>query len=94
MDTILQTSSGASVGFIVRNIHTLKKFQQKYVQETLIETHFFLSISCRHLRHFGLMRSDPLVWWKAGIGLAAATCFGYFIVKVIQKVGHAPNSVR
>lgn len=48
--------------------------------------------SFRNLRHFGLMRSDPLVWWKAGIGLAAATCFGYLVVKIAQR--SMPNSVR
>lgn len=38
------------------------------------------------------MRSDPLVWWKAGIGLAAATIIGYFVVRGFQKT--TPTAMR
>lgn len=42
---------------------------------------FYLS----HLRHFGSMATDPLVWWKAGLGVAAASIVGYFIIKVLHS---------
>ncbi|XP_035916036.1 mitochondrial Rho GTPase isoform X1 [Anopheles stephensi] len=41
-----------------------------------------------HLKQFGLMSSDPLLWWKAGLGLAAATIVGFFVVKAF----HGPGS--
>lgn len=46
----------------------------------------------RNLKHFGLMRSDPFIWWKAGIGLAAATIIGFFVVRGFQK--SAPTVMR
>uniref|UniRef100_A0A6E8VU39 Mitochondrial Rho GTPase n=1 Tax=Anopheles coluzzii TaxID=1518534 RepID=A0A6E8VU39_ANOCL len=41
-----------------------------------------------HLKQFGLMSSDPLLWWKAGLGIAAATIVGFFVVKAF----HGPGS--
>ncbi|XP_053672547.1 mitochondrial Rho GTPase isoform X3 [Anopheles nili] len=40
------------------------------------------------LKQFGLMSSDPLLWWKAGLGIAAATVVGFFVVKAF----HGPGS--
>lgn len=37
-----------------------------------------------HLKQFGLMSSDPLLWWKAGLGIAAATIVGFFVVKAFH----------
>lgn len=39
---------------------------------------------CRNLRDFGFLSSDTASWWKAGIGLAAATAFGFIVVKVLN----------
>lgn len=36
------------------------------------------------------MATDVNVWWKAGLGLAAVTAFGYLVVKVLNT----PNKVR
>lgn len=38
-----------------------------------------------HLRHFGNMATDPFIWWKAGLGVAAASIVGYFIIKVLHS---------
>lgn len=50
-----------------------------------------ISYSYSHLKHFGLMPNDPLVWWKAGIGIAAATIIGFFVVKAFHN---SSQSVR
>ncbi|XP_053662201.1 mitochondrial Rho GTPase [Anopheles marshallii] len=42
-----------------------------------------------HLKQFGLMSSDPLLWWKAGLGIAAATIVGFFVVKAFHGPGSA-----
>ena len=65
-----------------------------------IQTNYFNSIfissitktkkSIRHLRQFGLMTEDPTVWWKAGLGIAAATVLGFFVVKAF----HTPINTR
>ncbi|XP_055379387.1 mitochondrial Rho GTPase isoform X2 [Condylostylus longicornis] len=39
----------------------------------------------RHLRQFGLMTEDPQIWWKAGLGIAAATVIGFFVMKAFQS---------
>lgn len=39
---------------------------------------------CRHLRQFGLVPGDSTVWWKAGLGIAAATVVGFVFVKVLN----------
>lgn len=45
----------------------------------------FNRVNCfRHLRNFGLIAADTTAWWKAGIGLALATAFGFLVVKVIR----------
>ncbi|XP_055916609.1 mitochondrial Rho GTPase isoform X2 [Eupeodes corollae] len=44
----------------------------------------------RHLRQFGLATEDPTVWWKAGIGIAAATLLGFFMMKAFH--GSGPHS--
>ncbi|XP_071057642.1 mitochondrial Rho GTPase isoform X2 [Onthophagus taurus] len=44
----------------------------------------------RNLREFGLLPSDSTTWWKAGLGLAAATAFGFLVVKVL----HTTDKVR
>ncbi|XP_055379388.1 mitochondrial Rho GTPase isoform X3 [Condylostylus longicornis] len=38
-----------------------------------------------HLRQFGLMTEDPQIWWKAGLGIAAATVIGFFVMKAFQS---------
>uniref|UniRef100_A0A1A9WQN9 Mitochondrial Rho GTPase n=1 Tax=Glossina brevipalpis TaxID=37001 RepID=A0A1A9WQN9_9MUSC len=37
-----------------------------------------------HLRQFGLMSDDPTIWWKAGLGVAAATVLGFVVLRTIQ----------
>ncbi|KAJ9598498.1 hypothetical protein L9F63_010818, partial [Diploptera punctata] len=37
-----------------------------------------------HLKHLGLLTGDSAVWWKAGLGLAAATAVGFLVVKVLK----------
>ncbi|KAK9695169.1 Ras family [Popillia japonica] len=44
----------------------------------------------RNLREFGLLPTDTTTWWKAGLGLAAATAFGFLVVKVL----HTSDKVR
>ncbi|XP_059616035.1 mitochondrial Rho GTPase-like isoform X5 [Phlebotomus argentipes] len=39
----------------------------------------------RHLKHFGLTPGDPLVWWKAGLGIAAITVVGWYVVRAFQR---------
>ncbi|KAI4461152.1 rho family gtpase [Holotrichia oblita] len=43
-----------------------------------------------NLREFGLLPTDTTTWWKAGLGLAAATAFGFLVVKVL----HTSDKVR
>ncbi|XP_055699811.1 mitochondrial Rho GTPase isoform X12 [Phlebotomus papatasi] len=38
-----------------------------------------------HLKHFGLTPGDPLVWWKAGLGIAAITVVGWYVVRAFQR---------
>lgn len=40
-----------------------------------------------HLRQFGLMTEDPKLWWKAGLGVAAATMLGFIVLKTISAAG-------
>ncbi|XP_017781460.1 PREDICTED: mitochondrial Rho GTPase isoform X2 [Nicrophorus vespilloides] len=42
-------------------------------------SHFY-----RNLRDFGLLPTDSAMWWKAGLGLAAATAFGLIAMKVLN----------
>lgn len=42
-----------------------------------------------HLKQFGMMSGDPLLWWKAGLGIAAATIVGFFVVKAFHGPGSA-----
>ncbi|XP_061399706.1 mitochondrial Rho GTPase isoform X2 [Musca vetustissima] len=37
-----------------------------------------------HLRQFGLMTEDPTLWWKAGLGVAAATVLGFVVLKAVH----------
>ncbi|XP_030369245.1 mitochondrial Rho GTPase isoform X3 [Scaptodrosophila lebanonensis] len=37
-----------------------------------------------HLRQFGLMTEDPALWWKAGLGVAAATVLGFIVLKAFN----------
>ncbi|XP_057325248.1 mitochondrial Rho GTPase isoform X1 [Microplitis mediator] len=39
----------------------------------------------RHMKQFGLMQGDSVVWWKAGLGLAAATVAGFIMMKVFNS---------
>ncbi|GAB0086407.1 Mitochondrial Rho GTPase [Sergentomyia squamirostris] len=39
----------------------------------------------RHLKHFGLTPGDPLMWWKAGLGIAAITVVGWYMVRAFQR---------
>lgn len=41
----------------------------------------------RHLRQFGLMTEDPTLWWKAGLGVAAATVLGFVVLKALHSAG-------
>lgn len=38
----------------------------------------------RHMKQFGLIHGDSVVWWKAGIGLAVATFAGFVVMKVLS----------
>ncbi|XP_018799104.1 PREDICTED: mitochondrial Rho GTPase isoform X3 [Bactrocera latifrons] len=40
-----------------------------------------------HLRQFGLMTEDPTLWWKAGLGVAAATVLGFVVLKALHSAG-------
>ncbi|XP_054089274.1 mitochondrial Rho GTPase isoform X3 [Zeugodacus cucurbitae] len=40
-----------------------------------------------HLRQFGLMTEDPQLWWKAGLGVAAATVLGFVVLKALHSAG-------
>ncbi|XP_044734713.1 mitochondrial Rho GTPase isoform X2 [Chrysoperla carnea] len=47
------------------------------------QSQWFISF-CRHIRQFGLIPGDSNAWWKAGLGLAAATAVGFIVVKVLH----------
>nr|CAD7427095.1 unnamed protein product [Timema monikensis] len=38
-----------------------------------------------HLKQLNLLHGDTAVWWKAGLGLAAATAVGFLVVKVLKS---------
>ncbi|PSN36602.1 Mitochondrial Rho GTPase [Blattella germanica] len=38
----------------------------------------------RHLKQLGLLTGDSTIWWKAGLGIAAATAVGLLVVKYNQ----------
>ncbi|XP_067632147.1 mitochondrial Rho GTPase isoform X3 [Eurosta solidaginis] len=40
-----------------------------------------------HLRQFGLITEDPTIWWKAGLGVAAATVLGFVVLKALHSAG-------
>ncbi|XP_036343837.1 mitochondrial Rho GTPase isoform X3 [Rhagoletis pomonella] len=40
-----------------------------------------------HLRQFGLMTEDATLWWKAGLGVAAATVLGFVVLKALHSAG-------
>lgn len=45
----------------------------------------FYRSQARHLQELGILPLDmPPLWWKAGVGLAAATAVGYFLVKALK----------
>jgi len=33
------------------------------------------------------MTEDPKLWWKAGLGVAAATMLGFIVLKTISAAG-------
>lgn len=37
------------------------------------------------LKHFGLMTNDPLMWWKAVLGVTAASIVGFFVVRAFHS---------
>ncbi|KAK0098781.1 hypothetical protein PV326_003442 [Microctonus aethiopoides] len=37
-----------------------------------------------HMKQFGLIQGDSVVWWKAGLGIAAATVAGYMMMRVLN----------
>ncbi|XP_065174098.1 mitochondrial Rho GTPase isoform X2 [Atheta coriaria] len=39
----------------------------------------------RNLREFGIMPTDAATWWKAGLGIAAASAFGFFFVRMLNS---------
>ncbi|XP_063226187.1 mitochondrial Rho GTPase isoform X1 [Bacillus rossius redtenbacheri] len=45
---------------------------------------WILFYKTRHMKQLGFLRGDSVVWWKAGLGLAAATAIGLFVVKVLK----------
>lgn len=38
----------------------------------------------RHMKQFGLIQGESVVWWKAGLGLAAATVAGFVVMRVLN----------
>ncbi|KRG00068.1 uncharacterized protein Dwil_GK13082, isoform B [Drosophila willistoni] len=40
-----------------------------------------------HLRQFALMTENPQMWWKAGLGVAAATVLGFIVLRTFNAVG-------
>ncbi|XP_068153496.1 mitochondrial Rho GTPase isoform X1 [Drosophila tropicalis] len=40
-----------------------------------------------HLRQFALMTENPQIWWKAGLGVAAATMLGFIVLRTFNAVG-------
>lgn len=38
----------------------------------------------RHLKHFTGFAGDNSSWWKAGIGVAAATVMGLVLIKIFN----------
>ncbi|XP_034949325.1 mitochondrial Rho GTPase isoform X1 [Chelonus insularis] len=38
----------------------------------------------RHMKQFGLIQGDSVVWWKAGLGIAAATVAGFMMMRVFN----------
>lgn len=53
----------------------------------LIQNFLLFFPFCRHLRQFGLATEDPAVWWKAGVGIAAATLLGFLVMKAFHGTG-------
>jgi len=41
-------------------------------------------VCSRHLQQLGLLIGDSAVWWKAGLGIAAATALGFLVVRVLS----------
>ncbi|XP_011303852.1 mitochondrial Rho GTPase isoform X3 [Fopius arisanus] len=37
-----------------------------------------------HMKQFGLVQGDSVVWWKAGLGIAAATVAGFMMMRVLN----------
>uniref|UniRef100_A0A1B0BYD6 Uncharacterized protein n=1 Tax=Glossina palpalis gambiensis TaxID=67801 RepID=A0A1B0BYD6_9MUSC len=52
---------------------------------------YFNNNNFRHLRQFGLMSDDPTIWWKAGLGVAAATVLGFVVLRTIQGVSSSSH---
>ncbi|KAK7791917.1 hypothetical protein R5R35_005431 [Gryllus longicercus] len=44
----------------------------------------WVSRCVRHLKQLGLFPTDTTTWWKAGLGIAAATVVGFLVVKVLK----------
>ncbi|XP_048507598.1 mitochondrial Rho GTPase isoform X2 [Athalia rosae] len=38
----------------------------------------------RHMKQFGLIQGESVVWWKAGLGLAVATVAGFVVMRVLN----------
>ncbi|XP_011494605.1 PREDICTED: mitochondrial Rho GTPase isoform X2 [Ceratosolen solmsi marchali] len=38
-----------------------------------------------HMKQFGLMQGDSIVWWKAGIGIAIATIASFVVMRVLNS---------
>lgn len=36
------------------------------------------------MKQFGLIQGDSVVWWKAGLGIAAATVAGFIMMRVFN----------
>jgi hypothetical protein len=44
-----------------------------------------LFVYYRHLKQLGLLSGDSAVWWKAGLGIVAATAVGLLLAKVLNS---------
>jgi hypothetical protein len=45
----------------------------------------FVCIHYRHLKQLGLLSGNSAVWWKAGLGIVAATAVGLLVAKALNS---------
>ncbi|XP_069695021.1 mitochondrial Rho GTPase isoform X2 [Periplaneta americana] len=73
----LFTSSGRIKRDIFMKLATMAAFPRFQAAWVLFYRH-------RHLKQLGLLSGDSAVWWKAGLGIAAATAVGLLVVRVLK----------